>query len=62
MLERTLLLDALPAVKRENPRAVEIIRRLIMAILALSATISASDPPIEIVYDDLAAALAPLGC
>ena len=35
--ERTLLLDALPAVKRENPQAEEIIRRLITAVEGLSA-------------------------
>jgi transposase-like protein len=35
--ERSLLLDALPTVKRENPRAEEIIRRLITAVDGLSA-------------------------
>lgn len=35
--ERTLLLDTLPAVKRENPRAEEIIRRLLTAVDGLSA-------------------------
>ena len=35
--ERQLLMNALPAVKRENPKAEEIIRRLIAAIEELSA-------------------------